>query len=402
MALYSYKAVRLDGEVQEGTMDVADESALLQRLQAEGLIPLKTGPASLLTGLMARRQASKIDLKHIGLMTRELATLLNAGLALDRALQVLIELGDDPAMNELLDRVRERVRGGAGFSKSLEEEGATFPKLYVNMVRAGEAGGALEPVLGRLADYLERSAELRDSIKSALVYPMILLFVAGLSVIMLLVFVVPQFTQMFDGLGAALPTPTRVVIAVGDALRDYWWAGLGVFALGAVSVQRALEKPDVRYRWDGWVLRLPVIGDLLRKMDTARFCHTLSTLMENGLTLLNALKLAKEVIGNTVIAKTVGELADELKHGRGLAAPLEQKAVFPRLAVQLISVGEESGNLEAMLAKVADIFEKETRTAVQRALTLFEPLLIVVLGIVVAGIIMSILMAILGANDLVF
>lgn len=402
MPLYSYRAVRLNGETEEGTLEALDEAALVQRLQAEGLIPVKTRPAGLLTGMRARRDAAKIGTKEIGLMTRQLATLLDAGLALDRAMQVLIELGDDEQMNALLDRVRERVRGGAGFSKALEEEGGTFPKLYVNMVRAGEAGGALEPVLGRLADYLERSAELRDTVKSALVYPMILLFVAGLSVILLLVFVVPQFTQMFDGMGAALPTPTRIVIFIGDLFRDYWWALLGVFAGGALVMQRKLEDPEFRFRWDGWILRLPVIGDLARKMDTARFCHTLSTLMQNGLTLLNALGLAKEVIGNRVIAKSVGELADELKHGRGLAGPLAQKEIFPRLAVQLISVGEESGNLEAMLTKVADIFDKETRSAVQRALTLFEPVIIITLGITVAFIIISILMAILGANELVF
>ena len=306
-----------------------------------------------------------------------------------------------PRLKSAISQVRERVNEGASLADALAKL-PLFGDLYVSMVRAGEAGGALEPVLGRLADYLERSAELRDSIKSALTYPMILLFVAGMSVILLLVFVVPQFTQMFEGMGAALPVPTQIVIFVGDLFRNYWWAMLAVVALAAVAMQKALENPEFRYRWDAWVLRLPVIGDMLRKMDTARFCHTLSTLMENGLTLLNALGLAKEVIVNRVIAQSVGELSDELKHGRGLAGPLERKAVFPRLAVQLISVGEESGNLEAMLAKVADIFEKETRSAVQRALTLFEPLLIVVLGIAVAGIIMSILMAILGANELVF
>jgi general secretion pathway protein F len=294
------------------------------------------------------------------------------------------------------------VRGGATFSAALEAQDGQFTKLYVNMVRAGEASGALDQVLGRLADYLERSAELRGNITSALVYPMILLVVAGLSVIMLLVFVVPQFTVLFEDMGAALPLPTRIVVGAGDLFRGYWWAMLVVVAVIAVIIERWLQKPENRRRFDYRVMALPLFGDLIWKMETARFCHTLATLLKNGLPLFSGLTLAKEVVGNRKIGEGLDEVGEGLKHGRGLAEPLTSRAVLPQLALQMIRVGEESGTLDAMLAKVADIFDRETRASVQRMLTLLEPVLIIGLGIIVAGIIISILMAILGANELVF
>lgn len=402
MPRYYYKAVKLDGEEVEGEHEAADEAALIVRLQAEGLLPLKTRSAGGLAAQLARRRQRTLQAKDIESLTRQLATLLESGLTLDRSLSVLTELTPEEQVTRVLSDLQERVRGGATFSSALEAQGSQFPKLYVNMVRAGEASGALDQVLGRLADYLERSAELRGTVTSALVYPMILLVIAGLSVIMLLVFVVPQFTVLFEDMGAALPTPTRIVVGVGDLFRDYWWALLVLVALVAVVAERWLQNPDNRRRFDYRVMRLPLFGDLIWKMETARLCHTLSTLLKNGLPLLSGLNLAKEVVNNRKIGDGLDEAAEDLKHGRGLAEPLTSRAVLPQLALQMIRVGEESGTLDAMLAKVADIFDRETRTSVQRMLTLLEPALIIGLGIIVAGIIISILMAILGANELVF
>ncbi len=402
MPRYYYKAVRLDGEEVEGEQEAADEGALIARLQAEGLLPLKTRSAGGLTAQLARRRQRSLQAKDIESLTRQLATLLESGLTLDRSLSVLTELTPEEHVTRVLSDLQERVRGGATFSKALEAQGGQFPKLYINMIRAGEASGALDQVLGRLADYLERSAELRGTVTSALVYPMILLVIAGLSVIMLLVFVVPQFTVLFEDMGAALPTPTRIVVGAGDLFRDYWWALLVMVALVAVILERWLQNPDNRRTFDYRVMRLPLFGDLIWKMETARLCHTLSTLLKNGLPLLSGLNLAKEVVNNRKIGDGLDEAAEDLKHGRGLAEPLTSRAVLPQLALQMIRVGEESGTLDAMLAKVADIFDRETRTSVQRMLTLLEPALIVGLGVIVAGIIISILMAILGANELVF
>ena len=402
MPKFFYKAVKFDGESVEGEIEAADEAAVIRQLQGEGLIPIETRTTKSLRSKLGRVRRRRLSQKEIGILTRELATLLEAGMTLDRSLQILVDLTAEEHLVRVLSDLQERVRGGATFSSALEGQDGQFARLYINMVRAGEASGALDQVLNRLADYLERVAELRQTVISALVYPSILLFVAGLSVIMLLVFVVPQFTVLFDDMGAALPVPTQIVVAAGDLFRNYWWAMLCVVALIAVILERWLQNPQVRERVDHRVLDLPLFGDLVWKMETARLCHTLSTLLKNGLPLLNALNLAKEVVSNRKIFGLLNEAGDDLKHGRGLAGPLVRLQALPDLALQMIRVGEESGSLDAMLAKVASIYDRETRTSVQSMLTLLEPALIVGLGVVVAGIIISILMAILGANDLVF
>jgi general secretion pathway protein F len=401
MPNFRYKAVRFDGEPVEGELEAADEASVVRHLQAQGLIPLQARPAGGLRSQLTAGRKQGLTQREIGVFTRELATLLEAGLTLDRSLQILIELTEEERVVRVLDALQGRVRGGATFSAALDEQGGQFPRLYVNMVRAGEASGALDAVLARLADYLERAAELRETVTSALVYPAILLVVAGLSVILLLVFVVPQFAVLFEDMGAALPLPTRVVMAVGDLFRNYWWAMLGVVALIALAVERALQKPEVRHRVDRRLLGLPLFGDLIWKMETARFCHTLSTLLRNGLPLLNALNLAKEVVGNHQLSELLDEAGEDLKHGRGLAEPVARREILPQMALQMIRVGEESGSLDAMLGKVAEIYDKETQASVKRMLTLLEPVLIIGLGIVVAGIIISIIVPILGANELV-
>ena len=402
MPKFFYQAVKLDGESVAGENDAADAETLRQQLQRDGLILIEARTSkSLLAQLKSVRQ-QRLSHKEISILTRELATLLEAGMTLDRSLQILVDLSGQPHLARVLADVQERVRGGATFSRALEEQDGQFPRLYINMVKAGEAGGALDQVLDRLADYFERLAELRQTVISALVYPTILLVVAALSVIMLLVFVVPQFTVLFEDMGAALPLPTQIVVAAGDLFRNDWWLMLCTIAVIAVVLERWLQNPIVRERVDQQTLALPLFGELIWKMETARLCHTLSTLLKNGLPLLTALTLAREVVSNRKIAGLLIEASDDLKHGRGLAAPLARLQALPDLALQMIRVGEESGSLDAMLAKVAGIYDRETRASVQRLLTLLEPLLIIGLGVIVAGIIISILMAILGANELVF
>jgi len=400
MPLFSYKAVRANGEVEEGELEAADEAALVRQLQQDGLMPIRTSRAgSGLKGLF-KRSKPKVSQEQILHFTRELATLLEAGMTLDRALQVLVELSDDEALVRTMESIREKVQGGDTLSSAMEAQGKTFTPLYISMVKAGEAGGVLHSVLQRLTDYLERSQDLRESVRSALVYPTILLTVAGLSVIGLLVGVVPQFSQMFADMGKALPLPTQIVVNIGNALTSYWWAILSGIFLGTAFASRHFSRPEVKRRWDKRLLGWPLLGDLIAKVETARFTRTLATLLHNGLPLLAALNLVKDVISNTVVAETIAEAADSLKRGKGLADPLIEKGILPPLALQMIKVGEESGDLEPMLNKVADVFDGEVRSSVKRLLTLLEPALIVGLGLIVAGIIMSIMLAILGANDL--
>ncbi len=401
MPKYFYKAVKLDGEAVEGELEAVDEAAVVRALQSQGLLPLETRSAGGLRARLGRTRRRRLNQKEIGILTRELATLIEAGLTLDRSLQVLIDLTPEEHLVRVLTDLQQRVRGGATFSSALDAQEGQFPRLYINMVKAGEAGGALDQVLDRLADYLERTAELRATVTSALVYPSILLFVAALSVILLLVFVVPQFTALFADMGANLPLPTRIVVGAGDLFRNYWWAMLVGIALIALLLERWLQDEQVRARFDHRVLGLPLFGDLIWKMETARLAHTLSTLLKNGLPLLSALTLAKEVVSNRRVSGLLNEAGEDLKHGRGLAGPLVRLKALPDLALQMIRVGEESGALDAMLAKVASIYDRETKASVQSMLTLLEPVLIIGLGVVVAGIIISILMAILGANELV-
>lgn len=405
MPTFYFNAVhRRDGHSESGELEAVDEAAVATQLQKKDLIPIRISPANTFTGLsgMFTRRRSRISAKEINVLTKELSTLLESGLPLDRALQILIGLTEDsPQIQPMLADIQKRVRGGATFSEALEIQDGTFDRLYVNMVRAGEASGSLENALKRLTEYLERSAELRESITSALVYPTILVTVAGLSLTLLLVFVVPQFTQLFDDMGAKLPVSTQIVIAIGDVVRGYWWALLIVIVFGNTIIRNLLKRPHIRLAWDTRILNWPVLGDLLWKLETARFCHTLSTLLENGMPLLGALSLAREVVENRQVAGKLESIGEALKRGKGLAGPLTEAKVFPKLALQLIRVGEEAGHLDPMLTKVAHIYDRETRAAIQRMLTLLEPLLIIGLGVAVAGIIVSILMAILGANDLI-
>lgn len=406
MATYIYKGVKPNGEVLEGEMEATEQAEVIRYLQREGFVPVRAVEAKRTLGLelgLARRPKGKqVSPKQVMLLTRELATLLEAGLTLDRSFQILIDLAENPALGRLMSALQEKVRGGASFSAALESQGKLFSRLYVNTVRAGEVGGALQEVMARLADYLERSSELRESVKSALIYPTILLVVAGLSVTLLLTLVVPQFAQMFADMGQTLPLPTQIVIGIGELFRGYWWALLILITVLVLAFRAHLARPAVRYVWDKRLLHMPLVGDLLAKVETARFCRTLATLVENGVPLLGALTLVKDVVTNRVISEGIGQAAERLKRGRGLTEPLMELKILPPLALQMIKVGEESGRLEPMLAKVADVFDQEVRATVQRLLALLEPMLIVGLGVVVAGIIMSILVAILSVNQLAF
>ena len=404
MPLYRYKAVTATGEMQEGEMDGLARPAVVERLKGMGLIPIlvdettaKAVSTNVGHGLFRKNRVTQDD---VAVFTQEIATLLKAGLPLDRCLEILIGLSANEPVRQLMTQVREDVRGGAALSKAMETQQGVFSRFYLNMIRAGEAGGALDVVLQRLTEFMERSTELRETVKSALMYPAILIGVAVLSVVILLMWVVPQFSQMFEESGKALPLPTQIVIGAGDAVRSYWWAmllvGIGVYSWFA----RQMREPASRYKWDKRLLALPLVGDLVGKLEVARFSRTLGTLIGNGVTLLTALSIVKDTLSNTVMAEGLTFVATQLKEGKGLGKPLMETRLFPKLAVHLVMVGEETGKLQEMLIRVADIYDREVQGAVKRMLALMEPVLILGLGLVIGGIIMSILVAILSVNDL--
>ncbi len=344
--------------------------------------------------------SSRVSQAEIGVFTREIATLLHAGLPLDRALEILVALSENDKVRDLLMQVRDDVRGGASLSAAMDARKGVFSRFYLNMVRAGEAGGALGPVLMRITEFMERSKMLKETVTSALIYPAILVVVAVTSVMLLMIFVVPQFSLMFQQSGKALPLPTQIVIGAGDILRrDWWMLLLGAFAVYVLMLQQ-MKNPASRYRWDGWFLRMPLVGDLVAKVEVARFSRSLGTLLGNGVALLNALFIVKETLNNRVMAQGLDKVATQLKQGLGLGQPMMDTGLFPKLAVHMVMVGEETGQLEEMLLRIADVYDSEVQSAVKRILGLMEPVLILGLGLLIGGIIMSILLAILGVNDL--
>jgi general secretion pathway protein F len=348
--------------------------------------------------LFSRR---RINQDQVGALTRELATLLRSGLPLDRALEILIGLAQTPHMQTLLAQVRDDVRGGAALSTALEAHPDVFTRFYIGMIRAGEAGGALGNVLARISEFMERSQELKETVKSALIYPTILVLVSITSVMLLLIFVVPQFSQMFEQSGKALPLPTQIVIRAGDLLRHYWWMiPAGLFLIHRYFVWQ-MGRPESKFAWDGRMLRLPLAGDLLTKIEIARFARTLGTLLSNGIPLLAGLTIVKDTVGNSVIAAGLEAAREQLKAGQGLSKPLMAQGIFPQLAVHMVGVGEETGQLDEMLTRVADVYDREVSMAVKRMLALLEPVMILGLGLVIGGIIISILLAILKVNSLV-
>jgi general secretion pathway protein F len=407
MPLFRYKAVGADGKIAQGDLEARSQTAAIDRLQTMGYVPIRADEItaaqadkrSLRRPLFGSRQITQ---SQVAVLTQELATLLRAKLPLDRALELLIELSPNARVQHLVTQIREQVHDGATLSAAMETQKGAFSRLYLNMVRAGEAGGAVDSVLMRLAEYMERARELRDTVTSALIYPAILLGVAGLSVVVLLIFVVPQFQQMFEDAGQALPFATEVVISLGEALRGYWWLMSGVILAVAYYFRKQFAEPATRYRWDNRLLGVPLLGELIAKLEVARFSRTLGTLMINGVPLLTALSIVKETLTNQVLAQSMGNVAESLKQGHGLAQPLMEAPYFPKLAAHMIRVGEETGHLEEMLIQVADVYDKEVRSSIKRLLALLEPALILTLGLVIAAIILSILVAILSINELAF
>ena len=406
MPIYLYKALTTSGETLIGEIDAPSKSIAIDRLQHAGHIPLSAvekkgkGKSSFLD-LKKIIDRDKVSAKDITLFTRELSTLLQAGLALDHALTTLEEISPHPALKKMLANINQQVKGGEPLSTAMEAQGQTFSKLYLNTIRAGEAGGSMHVVLERLADYLERSDELRNEVLSALLYPAILFMVAILSIFILLSFVVPQFVPLFEDVGQALPLLTQVVFTSAEFIQSYWWVILAAVIFFIWIADKKLQNPVTRMRWDDWCLDVPLYGELITKLDVARFSRTLGTLLINGVPLLISIGIVKDVVSNRVLARTINDAAKGLEQGRGLAKHLAQSDRFPQLAIQLIHVGEETGQLESMLLKTADIYDDESKTTIKRLLTLLEPVLILSLGAIIAIIIISILMAILGLNELV-
>jgi len=402
MARYRYKAVTSAGEIVEGVIDAADCQAVVDRLHAQGSTPIRAEESAVRSvrslSLFGRRRR-RLDPTTVMHATRELATLLGAGLTVDRALSVLEEISDDDAVRGFLDSVLQSVRGGATLAEALMPHKESLPAYYIGLVRAGEAGGALESVMARLAEALERAQALRESVRSAMYYPAFVLIMSVLTLAVLFTLVIPEFRPLFEDSEHPIPTSMAAILAISDGLKAYWWIVVAALLAIIFAIRRYLATGEGRRRFDRRILRTPLAGDLITKLEVARFSRTLGTLLANGVMVLNALSITAEGISNRSIAQAITDLANRLKRGEGLAVPLTETGIFPRVAVQLVQVGEESGQLEAMLLRIADIYDEEVKRTLQRLLAMLVPVMTIFIGIFVAGIIATMLTAILSTYE---
>jgi len=405
MPSYRYRAMTTAGTMVTGEVEAASEPAAIEAIRERGHYPIDatqgplTAPSLLGLTLNDLRPQPSFSQRGLVVATQELASLLRAGLELDRALEILVHLEEARPLRETFTSVLRRVRDGMSFADALAEAPA-FPKFYVNIVRAGEQGGDLQASLEQLGEYLGRSLAVREAVISALIYPMILLATSGVSIIVILVFVLPSFEPLFAEAGKSLPPATQFVMDAGKFITNWSWALLLAIAALAIGLRQARKDAGFRLRWDAMLLRLPLFGSLLTKIDVERFSRTLATMLRNGVTLTQALLVTGDTLANSAIAAAVRGAADSLKEGDALSRYLGETHVFPALALDMMRVGEESGQLDGMLLREADLYERDIKNTIDRLVALLVPCLTILMGLVVAGLIGSILVAILSVNDL--
>ncbi len=390
MPTFEYTARNMtNGQILKGTFEGKNKDELLQHLKKSKLTLVSQREAAKGPGFAALRRAQAIKTRDIVIFTRQFATMINAGLPLVQSLDILAKQTENKALQDVTRSVVFDVESGHTLADAFAKHPKAFPDLYVNMVAAGEAGGILDTILLRLATFLEKSDALVRKVKGAMVYPAVIFAVAGIAVAVLLIFVIPTFQSMFASVNLELPLPTRIVIGASDLLINYWWL-LGLVIVGIFfAIRSYYATPDGRKRIDALMLNLPVLGDLLRKSAVSRFTRTLGTLISSGVSILDGLEITAKTAGNRVIHDAVMESRASIAGGETIAAPLEKSKVFPPMVISMISVGESTGGLDEMLSKIADFYDEEVDVAVSALLSLMEPIMIVVLGVIVGGMVVA-------------
>jgi general secretion pathway protein F len=398
MSLFKYRALDAQGAPQNGTLEARDQDAAIAALQQRGLMVLQVDAAGL-GGLRRALGSGLLNGAALVSFTQQLATLLGAGQPLERSLGILLKQPGQPQTKALIERIREQVKAGKPLSVALEEEGSQFSPLYISMVRAGEAGGALESTLRQLSDYLERSQLLRGEVINALIYPAFLVVGVLGSLALLLAYVVPQFVPIFKDLGVPIPLITEVILNLGEFLSDYGLAVLaGLIAL-IWGMAIRMRDPQRRERRDRRLLGIRVIGPLLQRIEAARLTRTLGTLLTNGVALLQALVIARQVCTNRALQAQVEQAAESVKGGGTLASAFGAQPLLPDLALQMIEVGEQAGELDTMLMKVADVFDVEAKRGIDRMLAALVPALTVVMAGMVAVIMLAIMLPLMSLTS---
>ncbi len=395
MPLYTYEAIDSSGNKVKETISSTDEATLKSTLRDMNLVPLSIR-------ISAARESSffqRISSEDILIFTQELGNLLDSGLPIDRALYVLSEHSEKKALRAIIKEVYIDIQKGNTLSNAMGKH-KVFPRLYINMIRAGEAGGILEVVIKRLVVFLETTLTFKKEIVSALIYPILLTVVGGLAVTVLMLYVIPNFSKIFSDMGQTLPLPTMILIKVSSLFADYWWAFLGGIISFAVLIRIYVRTAEGKSYIDNLKLKVPVLKKLSMKFIIARFSRTFGTLLQSGVPILEAIRVSRDVIDNDIIAQKLSILEEGVSKGKGISLPLRESGVFPAIFNQMVTVGEEAGRLEDTFLLIADRFEADTRNLIKRFVSLFEPMLILLMGLVVGLIVISMLMGIFSINEI--
>lgn len=425
---YRYKAVTPEGKIQEGQMRADSDSDVASRLQTQGLIPLQVVTTDQALGRSKKGSGNRVRIDHKGeqggrnvfhdlanlsirirratktkdliLFAEHLSIMLHSGITLNKSLALLSELTENKAFSQVVQDVHNQIREGSALWQALQQHPKVFPVVFVHMVRAGEAGGVLDGVLSRLAEYLASVQELKEYLISAMIYPCILGLTALGSIVIMLTVVVPKFAEIFSGMGVDLPIVTQIMLGTGTFLQAHWWVLLLGLALILLGIRSVLNTQGGRLWWDTTKLRLPLVGPIVLKVEIARFSRTLGTLLHSGVTILSAMNIVKGVVVNSFLRQSLDHVYSDLKQGRMLSVSLEKRKVFPTLAVSMLGVGEESGDLSGMLGKIGDMYDKDLKSAIKAFTAIFEPVIILTMGLVVGVMVISMLLAIFSINEL--
>jgi general secretion pathway protein F len=395
MPLYNYEAIDPSGRKIKDSLTSSNEGELKETLREKGLIPLSIKLGEVKESSFFER----ISLKDLLTFTQELGNLLDAGLPIDRALYVLSEHSEKKALRSIIREVYIDIQKGNTLSYAMGKH-KIFPRVYINMIKAGESGGILEVVIKRLVSFLETSSSFREEIISALIYPILLTTVGGLAVAVLMLYVVPNFSKIFQDMGQTLPLPTLMLIRVSGAFSSYWWAIFAAIAFVVFMVRGYAKTVEGKSQIDNLIMKTPVLNKLMMKLIISRFSRTFGTLLQSGVPILEAIRISRDVIDNDAVSKRLLLLEEGVSKGRGISQPLKESEVFPPIFNQMVIVGEEAGKLEETFLLIAERFEIETRNLIKRFVSLFEPALILVMGVIVGLIVISMLIGIFSINDI--
>jgi len=395
MPTFTYEAVNRKGQKIKKEVDAANLEAARRLIRSENLVPLSIKPLK----QKMWNPFEKISTNDLLIFTHELQSLLSSGMPIDRALFILSEHSEKPALKRILKDVYTDIQKGSSLSRAMSKH-KIFPNLYINMVKAGEEGGILEPVLGRIVTFLETSSSFKAEILSSLIYPVLLTVIGSLTIAVLIIYVIPKFSAIFEDMGQALPLPTQILISVSDVFATYWWLLLLFIAGAAVFLRSYSRTKEGQIFFDTLKLRFPVFNKLHMKLVIARFSRTIGTLLKSGVPILSAIKISKEVIGNQVLSDSLKTLQDGVSKGQGIYGPLKEIGIFPPVVIQMIAVGEEAGTLEDTFLLIAERFEADSRNLIKRLISFLEPALILLMGIMVGFIVLSMLLAIFGIYNI--